>query len=203
MNKHILLTLMLATVMVFAAGCGGQVAAPPVNEPTTTDPSAGTDKGATENDIAPAPGSTEKAAMVKESYTFFFADKELMGMYRVTQEVEATTKEDLPLAALKLWMKGPSNEKLNNLVPPEVVVESLEFKDGLAYVSFSQELKNANLGSTGELYLIDQIAQLMKQFGYDRTQILIEGKKEESILGHVTTNVPIKPSNPEQYEWLK
>jgi len=203
MNKHILLTLMLAIVMVFAAGCGVKNVTPPVSEPTESEQSAATDQGAVENDIAPVPDSTENAAMVKETYTFFFADKELMGMYRVAQEVEAATKEDLPLAALKLWMKGPDNEKLSNLIPPEVVVESLEFKDGLAYVSFSSELKNANLGSTGELYFIDQIAQLMKQFGYDQTQILIEGQMEESILGHVTTNIPISPTDPEQYEWLE
>lgn len=202
MNKKFLSTLALSMVMVFGVACGDNEATPPVNEPAEVEQPAGEDEGKTENDIAPVEEPTEESEMVKETYTFFYADNDLMGMYRVAQEVEAPTKEDLPLAALKQWMKGPDHESLNNLVPPGLVIESLEFKDGIAYVSFSSELKNANLGSTGELYLIDQIAQLMNQFGYDQTQLLIEGQVEESILGHVTTNIPVSPTDPEQYEWL-
>lgn len=202
MKKHIFLTLLLAVVMLYAAGCNTNEAAPPVSDPAGTGQPAA-EKGATENDIAPVPDPAKQAASVKKTYTFFFADNELMGMYRVAQEVEAASEKDLPLAALKLWMKGPDNEKLNNLVPPGVVVESLEFKEDTAYISFSRELKNGNLGSTGELYLLDQIAQLMKQFGGSKTQILVAGQMEESIFGHVTTNIPITPSDPEQYAWLK
>lgn len=202
MKKRILFTLLLAFVMLYTVGCNTNEAAPPVSDPAGTGrPSA--DKGATENDIAPVPDQSKQTASVKKTYTFFFADKELMGMYRVAQEVEAASEKDLPLAALKLWLKGPDNDKLNNLVPPGVVVESLEFKEDTAYISFSRELKNGNLGSTGELYVIDQIAQLMKQFGGNKTQILIAGQMEESIFGHVTTNIPIAPSDPEQYPWLK
>lgn len=202
MKKRMWLPLVLAVAMVAAAGCAGQEAAPPVSDPAGSDPSAATGGAATENDIAPAPDQDAAENAVKKTVTFLYADKELMAMYRVDQEVEAASEEELPLAALKLWLEGPEHEKLQSLVPPDVVIESLEFQDDLAVVSFSSELKNANLGSTGEVYLIDQIAQLMNEFGYGQTQILIEGKKEESILGHISTDVPITPVDPEQYERL-
>lgn len=204
MNKRMILSLLLAAVMIVAAGCSKTEAQQPI-EPTATQTPAATNQGLNENEIAPAtPAATDTPAETKvaKKVTFFFVDKELMGMYRVPVEITADTEADLPKAALQAWMKGPTSEKLNNLVPPQVVVESLEVKDGIAYVSFSKELKNANLGSGGESYLIDQIAQIMKQFGGDKTQILIEGQMEETLLGHVTTNEPVLPSDPEQYEWL-
>src|SRR5690606_8180361 len=162
--------------------CGGQQTTPPADNIAGSETPAASDEAATENDLAPVaetPDAAEEAAPVKKSVTFVFADNELMGMYRIDKEVEAATEAELPLAALQLWMEGPNHEKLSNLVPPGVVIESLDFQDDLAIVSFSSELKNANLGSSGELYLIDQIAQLMNEFGYGQTQILIEGQKEE------------------------
>lgn len=208
MKKQFLSTL-LVMMMVFAAACTKEEAAPQPSEPANAEQPAPTeqpeptDEAATEEDIAPVPDPSADAEAVKDTITFFFADNDLMGMYRVKQEVEAATREELPLAALKKWIEGPSREELNNLVPPGVVIESVEMKDDIAYVSLSSEVKYANLGSTGELYLIDQIAQLMSQFGYDQTQLLVAGQVEESLLGHVTTNIPVSPTDPEQYEWLE
>lgn len=154
-----------------------------------------------ENELSPKP--EDAGEPVKETVTLYFADSDLMDMFRVEKEVQAGHKEDIPKAALEAWMKGPEQEGLTNLVPPEVVIEKLEYKDGIAHVSFSKEIRNANLGSGGEMFLIQQITLIMKQFGYNATQILVEGQAEESILGHVTTNKPIPAEDPEKYEWFK
>lgn len=154
-----------------------------------------------ENDLSPQP--EEEADLVSKTVALYFTDKDLMTMYRVQTKIEADSEADLPEAALKAWMLGTEHDDLTNLVPPEVIIEKIEFKDGIAYVSFSGELRNANLGSSGEMFLIEQIVMIMKEFGYGSTQILVEGEAEESTLGHVTTSEPIDAADPEDYEWYE
>jgi len=212
MRKPWALPILMFTVLLAATGCG-QKNAPPLSQPTPTEQAQGAEPGVGENDIAPATpiSSTapakESAAPTPQKITktiaLYYADKDLNTQFRVKTEIAADTEADLPKAALDVWMKGPKQPELANLVPPGVVVESVEIKEGIAYVSFSSELKNANLGSGGELYLLDQVALIMKEFGYAETQILIEGNVEETLLGHVSIDIPLVPSDPEQYEWAE
>lgn len=186
--KTLLLTA--AAVVMITAGCGQQPqTAPPDNNQGGPAPSQqpSEENNNNENTIDP----NEENKEMKETVILYFTDKDLMTNYSVKQEVTAESEEDLPKAALEAWIAGPESEELGNLVPPGVVVEYVKGENGIAEVSFSSELKNANLGSSGELFLLDQIALIMKQFGYDSTQILIEGEIEESLLGHVTTSEPI------------
>lgn len=190
---------LLLIMMMIVAGCAQN--SPLNDEGENQDQASGNESGneISENELSPVPDEVD--SKINEDVTFYYADKDLMNMYRIKVEIEADSKEDLPEVALKTWMKGPEQDDLNNLLPPEVVVEKVEFKDDIAYVSFSQEIRNANLGSSGESYLINQIVLLMQQFGYNATQILVEGEAEESILGHVTTSSPIPATDPEEYEW--
>lgn len=188
--------LTMALMVMIAAGCALTNAGAP--EEPDPDPAG----SITESDLSPVP--EQPPAKIKETVTLYFADRDLMDMFRVEREIEAEHQEDLPKAALESWMEGPTpdeQEGLTNLAPPDVVIEKIEYKDDMAYISFSKEIRNANLGSGGEMFLIEQIALIMQQFGYTATQILVEGEIEESILGHVTTNEPIPAPDPEQYQW--
>lgn len=209
--KKYTLFAFFALLLVIATACGqadqnneGTDGNPPVtsgegeSEGSDADSDVGSDEGSTEDDIAPV--QPDEKNTVKKTVTLFFADQDLMEMYRVSREIEVEQEEDLPQEALQAWMEGPGQDGLANLVPPDVVIESLEIKDGVARVSFSGEIKNANLGSSGELFLLDQLALIMQQFGADSTQILVEGEIEESLLGHVSTGEPYKAPNPENYE---
>ncbi|WP_010272358.1 GerMN domain-containing protein [Paenibacillus senegalensis] len=202
--KTILLTT--AAIMMITAGCGqpAQTAPPsnptqggspstsqPPNDPNNTGENNSENEPAENNEDTIDPN--EASDKVTETVTLYFTDTDLMNNYSVEREVSAESAEDLPKAALEAWMAGPDHEGLGNLVPPGVVVEYVKGEGGIAEVSFSSELKNANLGSSGEMFLLEQIALIMKQFGYDSTQILIEGEIEESLLGHVTTSEPISP----------
>lgn len=209
--KTILLTT--AAVVMITAGCGQQAQTAPPNEqnqgesPSTTQPPDNENNGNNENEptennednIDPNEANME----ITETVTLYFSDTDLMSNYSVEREITAESEEDLPKAALEAWIAGPDHEALGNLVPPGVVVEYVKGVGGIAEVSFSSELKNANLGSSGELFLLDQIALIMKQFGYDSTQILIEGEIEESLLGHVTTSEPISPPPAEEIEAME
>lgn len=193
--------LMLAFVFMIVSACGDTITEPsPVpgsggNGGTGQQPSPALG----EDDLPPIEEPTEPA--VSRTVTLYFSDNELMEMYRVELEVTVEHEADLPKAALERWLQGPDIEGLTGLAPPEVVLEFVRDNGMTAEVSFSAELRNANLGSSGEDMLMRQVALIMAQFGYPQTQIMIEGEIEESVLGHVYTAEPIVAEDPETYAW--
>ncbi|WP_017726869.1 GerMN domain-containing protein [Halalkalibacterium ligniniphilum] len=132
----------------------------------------------------------------------FFADADVMAMYREERSVEAT-EDKLYQAALEAWVQGPENGALVSLLPEGVEVQSVEGIDGVAHVSFSSELLNAQVGSGTEEMLIQQIALVMAQFGFHSTQILIDGEPVAELFGHIDTSVPIEANDPESYEKIE
>ncbi|MDF2822342.1 MAG: Lipoprotein LpqB, GerMN domain [Clostridiales bacterium] len=152
-----------------------------------------------EGDLSPSPTNDK----ITQEVVLYFPDSDLISTYRVKQVIEADSYESLPKAALEAWVRGTENEGLTNLVKPNVIIEYVEDVDGIAHVSFSKEIKESNLGSTGELLLIEQVSMIMQQFGFDQTQLLIEGQIEESLLGHLYIADPITANDPSDYTWLE
>ncbi|GAA0382270.1 GerMN domain-containing protein [Bacillus horti] len=210
--KPFMLLAFFTVLLLIATACGqteqenGTDDNPPVSgegDGVTEDGEEGVtedeeEEGANEDDISPV--APEEKDSVKKTINLYFSDNDLMNMYSVTREIEAENEEELVKEALHAWMDGPEQEGLQNIMPPDVVVESVTITNGIAEVSFSGEIKNANLGSSGELFLLDQLALIMQQFGADATQVLVEGEIEESLLGHVSTDEPYAAPNPEDYE---
>lgn len=132
--------------------------------------------------------------------TLYYSDEQLMETVRIEQEVEADNEEELPQAALNAWAKGPEVEGYNSLVPEGVTIEFMANEDeNVAHVSFSEGIFDANLGSTGEMALVEQVAMIMQQFGYESTQILVDSEKVETLLGHMTVDEPFEAKNPDDY----
>lgn len=132
----------------------------------------------------------------------YFSDVNLTDIYRIKKEVVIGKDDEVAKAALEAWVKGPEHEELIGLIESNVTIQSVKEVDGTAHVSFSKEIQNSNLGSSGELMLVEQVAMIMQQFGYDQTQILVEGKVGETLLGHVSTGEPILANDPESYLWV-
>ena len=132
----------------------------------------------------------------------YFADKDLMNTYRIKKEVNVGNEDQLAKAALEAWIKGPGHEELTGLIHSDVIIEYVEEVDGIAHVSFSKEIKENNLGSSGELMFVEQIAMIMQQFGFDQTQILVEGRVRETLFGHLYIGDPIVAKDPESYQWV-
>lgn len=128
-----------------------------------------------------------------------FADDQVMDMYRVERLIEATDDE-LFVKTLEEWVAGPTEEGLASLVPNNVEIQSVEDIDGTAHVSFSAEFLDAQVGSGPEAMLLQQIAMIMKQFGFNETQILIDGEIHPELFGHMTTDEPIVADDLENYE---
>ncbi len=196
-----MLTLITLTMALVITGCGqGAIADPtPVPAPVQGEP-------LDESDLSPIETPDPSVAEIpKETISLYFSDKDLMKIYRIEKVIDVVDKETLPMAALEEWIKGPGDEYPNliGLIPPGVIIEYVKDVNGIANVSFSKEIKSANLGSSGELALIDQLVMVLQQFGFDQTQILVEGNPEESLLGHMETSKPIKANDPDGYEFMK
>ncbi|MCT8136534.1 GerMN domain-containing protein [Anaerobacillus sp. CMMVII] len=152
-----------------------------------------------EESSEPTEPTTEVAVLDK--LNLYFSDDQLMDIYRVEVDLPLSLNEFGLQNALQRWIQGPEHEGLHSLLPEGVVVQSVEDQEGVAYVSFSKELSEANLGSTGEAMLATQITMVVEQFGYEKVFVLIEGEKIDSLLGHLDWNEPfIITSSPEDFE---
>lgn len=138
-----------------------------------------------------------------ESYEvwLYYADDELMDIYKVQTEIEAEDESMLPQLALDVWNEGPEHEGLVHLLTPNVTTTVERIEDDTVYVNFSGNVvEETNLGSTGEVFLLEQIAMVMEQFGYPKTFFLIDGEEVETFLGHMSLFVPIEAGDPDEYE---
>lgn len=95
--------------------------------------------------------------------------------------------------SLDALIRGPSPESgLERTIPQGTKVRSLEVKDDLAIIDFSQELiTNFVGGSWNEALLVGSIVNTLTEFpGITRCQILIEGERQGSIGGHIGIDTP-------------
>lgn len=153
----------------------------------------------------------EDIANTEESYnselvspvTLYYVDNDLMNLYRVEFDKELPKNEQGVKAALELWINEPVIDGLHRNVPENVTVQSVKDVSGTAYISFSKNLLDANLGSSGERFLVDQIAMTVEQFGFNETMILIEGEEKETLLGHIDLSEPIIAKTPAEYKYYK
>ncbi|WCN39318.1 GerMN domain-containing protein [Aneurinibacillus uraniidurans] len=193
--------LAAATVTIGLAGCTNTSSTPTnAPAPTTTNVPANGTQTQTEGAVnQPTPKATEpvqsdKPTVQKKTVELVFSDDNLMTEYKETHTISYEKKDDLPLLALKAWQNGPKSKKLVSLLPASVEIQSVK-KDGhTAIVSLSSNVKQAaNLGSTGEQFLMEQIATIMSQFGFKNAKIVLDGKETDTILGHMDASTPIDP----------
>ncbi len=96
-------------------------------------------------------------------------------------------------AAMESLMEGTTAKDQTNIIPKEAKLKSVKVKDGTATVDFSQDLKkNFVGGSTGETMLVGSIVDTLTEFSeVKKVQILIEGKKVETLGGHMDLMEPL------------
>ncbi|WP_100373567.1 GerMN domain-containing protein [Bacillus sp. FJAT-45037] len=173
-------------------------------EPATEEPT--TDEPIVEDEIIEeqeTTDATEDDVAVEDTpsspVNLFFADDQVMDIYKVERTIEAAD-EELFLATFEAWIAGPTAEEgeLASLIPSDVTVQSVEEHEGVAHVSFSSELLNAQLGSGSEAMLLQQIALTMKQFGFSSTKVLIDGDEHPEMFGHVDTSAAIEADDIEE-----
>jgi spore germination protein GerM len=113
----------------------------------------------------------------------------------LVSEIRRVPKGDDPkISALEnLIATNRESGDRSYLIPKGTKLLGLHVKDGIAYVDFSREIKDGFIGgSNNESLLVNAIVYTLTQFkDVQKVQILVEGKRVESLGGAVLISEPI------------
>lgn len=94
---------------------------------------------------------------------------------------------------ITVLLKGPETDELSRVIPEETVLRGVTLEHGVAYVDFSEDLLQAEVGSEAEAVLVDSIVKSLTQLEeVDAVQILVEGEIVETIAGHISIDEPLE-----------
>lgn len=98
--------------------------------------------------------------------------------------------------AVETLAKGPRSSDLVAVLPKATKVKSLVVRDRMAIVDFSAELvKRGFGGSATEILAVAAIVNTLTEFPeVERVQILVEGKKTDTLFGHLDVYDPLSRS---------
>jgi len=115
--------------------------------------------------------------------------------YLVPVRMTVPAGTDAMRGALELLVQGPApGTGLERLIPEGTRVLGVTTSGDLATADFSSEIRTRFPGgSRTEELLVWSIVNTLTEFpGIARVQILVDGKKEESIGGHVGVDAPLE-----------
>lgn len=99
-------------------------------------------------------------------------------------------------AAIEALVSGPLDRRLSGTLPKGTRLLALDIEGAVAVVDLSPEvIKNHEGGSSGELQTIYSIVDTLSLNFPEikQVQILVGGKKEETIAGHIDISQPLGP----------
>ena len=134
-------------------------------------------------------------AQEKEIYAYF-SSADGLGLQAEKRVIKKGTAEDELREALSQLVKGPSDKDLGNTLPEGTKIKGIKFQGHTAIIDFSHEIRdNHPGGSSGEIQtvysIVNTIALNFPQF--KDVQLLVDGKKAETIAGHIDITSPLGP----------
>lgn len=126
----------------------------------------------------------------------YFSDED--GLY-LKAEKRSIDKGELPSEArqaLEALINGPESASLGKTLPKGTKLAALNIEGPTAVVDLSPEvIKNHEGGSSGELQTVYSIVDTLSLNFPEikQVQILVEGKKEQTIAGHIDITQPLGP----------
>jgi spore germination protein GerM len=126
--------------------------------------------------------------------TLYFAEEGAAGLVAEQRMAETENPEELPSLVVQELIAGPNDSSLYPTIPPETRLLSLIVEEGTAMVDFSQDIISKHWGgSAGEtITLMSLVNSLTELSNIERVQILVEGEKVDSLLGHWDTSQPLE-----------
>ena len=181
-----MLALFMLLMLLLAVGCGADDKSKGADTPAADKPAA-TDK----KDAGAKNGSAKPAEKI--GIKVYYSDDNGMKLVAETRTVE-TTQDGKYKAAMESLLSGTKAKGVITIIPKKTKLKSVAVKDGIATVDFSEDLvKNFAGGSTGEEMLVGSIVNTLTEFPEVKSvQILLEGKKVDSLAGHLDTSKPLK-----------
>ncbi|QDR79578.1 GerMN domain-containing protein [Sporomusa termitida] len=179
-NLRLLIMAFLLTVTVMAAGCDSSA---PVNQPA-----AGT------QEKTPVQPETNTAASRTMQLVIYHATKDAMLLVPEVHKVPVNSQP--ARTAIELLQAGTKDPALVSVMPAGTKMKNLTVKDHVAYVDFDDKLIKKNVGgSASETLLVGAIVNTLTEFpDIHKVQILVEGKKINTITGHMDTSEPLSRS---------
>ena len=129
-----------------------------------------------------------------EKVLVFFATRD--AMYLEAEE-RAVNTSALYRNTMEELINGPANSTLSPTIPEGVKLLNLKVEAGTVLLDFNRALvENHWGGSTGETLTIYSIVHTMTQFPpIKKVQILLDGKKVETLAGHMDLLAPLEPDH--------
>ncbi len=124
----------------------------------------------------------------------YFADWQAQHVMPERRQVNKVDLEGLSEAIVEELVRGPADPHLNATLPKATEVISVEIEGETVYVSLSKEVTGV-YGSAGEMMAVRSIVySLTERPDIEQVQILIEGKRAESLSGHTYLEQPMDRS---------
>lgn len=189
--KKILILIISLVLVVSLAACSPKEAEDPA-EPSTPP----VEEPAEEPVEEPAEEIVEEQT---EEVTLYFGNNEyiLTGdeqyEYMLTEVQTITYGETcLEEAIVRALMAGPVDiDTLSTGFHENIVLNSVDVFDGVAYVDFSSE--GLYGGSMQESYIISQVVESLTSLDtVDKVQFLVDGQEAESLMGHIDIRSPFE-----------
>jgi len=189
MSRHSCKTLVLAVVSLLLAGAF-----------LTGCNSAKTQAVKSNNSTAPAPATAPTTLAVSNlpnttphsvKLTLYFPNSDGSGLVSTDRSVVVADQEVIKAMFTELATPPTGTEKP---LPKGTALKSASVKDGVATIDLSTEFqKNFGGGSAGEQMTIYSIVNTITTLSnVQSVQFLLDGKKQDGILGQLDTSVPIK-----------
>jgi len=182
-TSYLLLLVFLLSLTIFIAGCAGT---PAPQTPAQNQGAEQANPQSQSNNLANPPGTMR--------ITIYHATKDAQNL---VPEIQVVPNSDHPAkTAIERLIAGTKQPDLVSVVPPGTKLRGVSIKEHVAYVDFNDKLiKNNGGGSAGEVLLVAAIVNTLTEFPeVQKVQILVEGKKIDTISGHLDTSEPLSRS---------
>lgn len=179
--------ILVSVLLLFSVILGGCDKATP-QTPAAPDVQSETPLTGSEAGKTVAPGQDTM------TMTVYFATKDAANLIG---EKYVVPKNSHPAqTAMELLIAGTKDPALVPVVPAGTKLRGISVKDHIAYVDFSDSLvKNNKGGSASEILLVASIVNTLTEFhDIQKVQIMVEGKKIDTISGHMDTGEPLSRS---------
>lgn len=185
----LILFILLGASFLFA-GCDQQSPSSSQNA-TATDPANTAGKSDALPQQGPENTPGERTVANTMSITVYYATNDANYL---APEVHVVPLNNQPgQTAIELLLAGTKNPNLTTVIPAGTKLRSLTVKDHVAYVDFNDTLiKGGNGGSASEILIIGSIVDTLTEFhDIHQVQILVDGKKIDTISGHMDLTEPV------------
>lgn len=185
MNKGLFIGLFV--IFILLGGCGSNTA---VDAPTPEDSEQNTSVTDEEKNAAKPEEQTEEQ-ITTENITVFYTDPELTKLISHNSAISYKEESDKYKETFVQLSTSP-NSSYDALWRVEQLNDIRHEEDGTLMIDVSIT-QHQVFGSTGELFSIDAILNTFFQFEeVERIQFLVDGKKAESLMGHVEISKPFE-----------